>query len=75
MRRTQSSRRKKVNHNGTKSFQSEISETFVTFVRFVVKTSLLEWYISDEPLDAERIIEADEKSETSLMKSSNPAST
>ena len=27
------------------------------------------------PEDAERIIEADEKSETSLMKSSNPAST
>jgi hypothetical protein len=47
----------------------------VTFVRFVVKKSLLEWYISDEPLDAERIIVADEKSETSLMKSSNPAST
>jgi hypothetical protein len=23
---------------------------FVTFVRFVVMTSLLEWYISDEPL-------------------------
>jgi hypothetical protein len=32
--------------------------TFVTFVRFVVKKSLLEWYTSDEPLDAERIIEA-----------------
>jgi hypothetical protein len=34
-----------------------------------------EWYISDEPLDAERIIEAGKKSETSLVKSNNPAST
>jgi hypothetical protein len=45
----------------------------VTFVRFVVKKSLLEWYISDELLDAERIIAA-KKSETSLTKSNNPAS-
>jgi hypothetical protein len=43
--------------------------------RFVVKKSLLEWYTSDEPLDAEQIIEATKKSESSLMKSRNSAST
>jgi hypothetical protein len=32
-----------------------------TFVTFVVKKSLLEWYTSDEPLDAERIIEANQE--------------
>jgi hypothetical protein len=44
-------------------------------VRFVVKKSLLEWYTSDEPLDAERIIEATKKSETSLIESRNFAPT
>jgi hypothetical protein len=40
-RRTRSSRRKKVNRKGPKSFQSEISGNFVAFVIFVLRVSFV----------------------------------